>query len=78
MAAGPRRPRTKALKAAAQTTTTESRHDRGLSVTLPPTTVKALDKWAKRSGVSRSQAARVLIETAIRRFEGYALIEGPE
>jgi hypothetical protein len=78
MAAGPRRSRTKALKAAAQTTTTESRHDRDLSVTLPPTTVKALDKWARRSGVSRSQAARVLIEAALRRFEGYALIEGPE
>lgn len=78
MAAGPRRPRTKALKAAAQTTATTKRHDRDLSVMLPPATVEALDRWARRSGVSRAQAARVLIETALRRFEGYAPIEGPE
>ena len=78
MAAGPRRARTKALKAAAQTKATTKRHDRGLSVALPPATAEALDKWARRSGVSRAQAARVLIETALRRFEGYGLIEGPE
>jgi hypothetical protein len=78
MAADPRRSRTKALKATAQTTTTKSRPDGDVSVSLPPATVKVLDKWARRSGVSRSQAARVLIETALRRFEGYALIEGPE
>lgn len=78
MAAGPCRSRTKVLKASAQTTRRESRSDRDFSVMLPPATVEALDRWAERSGVSRSQAARVLIEAALRRFEGYAVIEGPQ
>lgn len=78
MAAGQRRSRTKALKASAQTTAGKGPPDRDFSVMLPPATVEALDKWAGRSGVSRSQAARVLIETALRRFEGYALIEEPQ
>ena len=77
MAAGPRRSRTKALKAAAQTKATTRRHDRDVSVALPPATAEALDRWARRSGIPRSQAARVLIESALRRLDGYAPIEGP-
>jgi hypothetical protein len=50
----------------------------GLAVDLPQATLEALDAWAKRSAVSRSQAARLLIEAALRRYEGYAAIDARE
>jgi hypothetical protein len=50
----------------------------GFAVDLPPATLEALDAWARRSAVSRSQAARLLIEAALRRYEGYAAIDARE
>lgn len=70
------RPWRKAAKAARPPAA--GRAGQSLPVDLPPETVAALDQWAGRAGLSRSEAIRRLLEIALRRFEDYAPVEGPD
>ncbi len=79
MAEKPSRP-LKVAKGAAKKPgrTLPHRLDQVVPVKLPDATVRALDRWAKRAGVSRSQAIRALVEVALERLKDYAPIKDPD
>lgn len=52
--------------------------DEEVALGLPPSLLLALDQWATQAGLSREEAIRHLLESALQRFKGYAPISDPE
>ncbi|MBS0220770.1 MAG: ribbon-helix-helix protein, CopG family [Proteobacteria bacterium] len=49
-----------------------------VTIDLPSSLLATLDQWAAQAGISRTQAIRQLLESALQRFKAYAPIKDPE